>query len=57
MPAATLAADLDARLRLLLLRDEPALAAARAGDDPQEALPPARLTTYARRRTLRHDHT
>lgn len=56
MLAATLAADLDAWTRLLLLHDEPEVAAA----EPETIRTklyhlPARLTTHARRRTLHLD--
>nr|WP_173265653.1 transposase [Streptomyces pacificus] len=56
--AATIAADLDAWTRLLLLHDEPELAAA----EPQTLRTklyhlPARLTTHARTRTLHLDLT
>ncbi|MEU9455388.1 transposase [Streptomyces sp. NPDC048277] len=67
--AATLAADLDAWTRLLLLHDEPSLAAAepetirrRSGDDPETIRMklyhlPARLTAHARTRALYLDRT
>ena len=56
--AATIAADLDAWTRLLLLRDEPELQRA----EPETIRTklyhlPARLTAHARRRTLHLDHT
>ncbi|MGW2937258.1 IS1380 family transposase [Streptomyces sp. NPDC001156] len=56
--AATLAADLDAWTRLLLLHDEPELAAA----EPETIRTklyhlPARLTAHARRRTLHLDRS
>ncbi|MFF1542439.1 hypothetical protein [Streptomyces sp. NPDC058291] len=40
--AATIACDLDAWTRLLLLHDHPETRGRRTGDDPQEALTPAR---------------
>ncbi|QOV43726.1 transposase [Streptomyces chromofuscus] len=56
--AATLAADLDAWTRLLLLHDEPALAAAEPETIRRKLYHlPARLTTHARRRTLHLDRT
>jgi hypothetical protein len=56
--AATIAADLDARTRLLLLHDDPEL----AGAEPETIRMklyhlPARLTAHARRRWLRIDHS
>ncbi|MBP0461628.1 transposase [Streptomyces montanisoli] len=54
--AATLAADLDAWTRLLLLHDEPELAAAETETIRMKLYHlPARLTTHARRRTLHLD--
>ena len=56
--AATLAAYLDAWTRLLLLHDEPALAAAEPETIRMKLYHlPARLTAHARRRTLHLDHT
>jgi hypothetical protein len=56
--AATLAADLDAWTRLLLLHDEPALAAAEPETIRRKLYHlPARLTSHARRRTLHLDRT
>ena len=55
--AAALAADLDAWTRLLLLHDEPALAAAEPETIRRKLYHlPARLTTHARTRTLHLDH-
>ncbi|MFG2563683.1 transposase [Streptomyces sp. NPDC048496] len=55
--AATIAADLDAWTRLLLLHDEPELAAAQPETIRMKLYHlPARLTTHARRRTLHLDH-
>ncbi|MFJ2420725.1 IS1380 family transposase [Streptomyces brevispora] len=55
--AATIAADLDAWTRLLLLHDEPELAKAEPGTIRRKLYHlPARLTTHARRRTLHLDH-
>jgi len=56
--AAALAADLDAWTRLLLLHDEPELAAAQPETLRMKLYHlPARLTTHARRRTLHLDRT
>jgi hypothetical protein len=56
--AATLAADLDAWTRLLLLHDTPELAAAEPDTIRMKLYHlPARLTTHARRRTLHLDRT
>ncbi|MGI5513757.1 IS1380 family transposase [Streptomyces sp. CA-106131] len=56
--AATIAADLDAWTRLLLLHDEPELAAAEAETIRMKLYHlPARLTSHARRRTLHLDRT
>lgn len=56
--AATLAADLDAWTRLLLLHDEPELAAAQPETIRRKLYHlPARLTAHARRRTLHLDRT
>lgn len=56
--AATLAADLDAWMRLLLLHDEPELAAAEPETLRMKLYHlPARLTAHARRRTLHLDRT
>ncbi|MET7456924.1 hypothetical protein ABZT03_34575 [Streptomyces sp. NPDC005574] len=53
MLAATIAADLDAWTRLLLLHDEPELAAAEPETIRRKLYHlPARLTAHARRRTL-----
>jgi Transposase DDE domain group 1 len=55
---ATLAADLDAWTRLLLLHDEPDLAAAEPETIRRKLYHlPARLTAHARRRTLHLDRT
>lgn len=55
--AATLAADLDAWTRLLLLHDEPELAAAEPATIRRKLYHlPARLTAHARRRVLHLDH-
>ncbi|MFF3879421.1 IS1380 family transposase [Streptomyces sp. NPDC001978] len=54
--AATIAADLDAWTRLLLLHDEPELATAEPATIRRKLYHlPARLTTHARRRTLHLD--
>ncbi|MFD4226763.1 transposase [Streptomyces sp. NPDC058545] len=54
--AATIAADLDAWTRLLLLHDEPELAKAEPETIRRKLYHlPARLTTHARRRTLHLD--
>jgi hypothetical protein len=54
--AATIAADLDARTRLLLLHDEPELAAAEPKSIRMKLYHlPARLTFHARRRILHLD--
>jgi hypothetical protein len=56
--AATIAADLDAWTRLLLLHDEPELAAAEPATIRRKLYHlPARLTAHARRRTLHLDRT
>ena len=56
--AATIAADLDAWMRLLLLHDEPELAAAEPETIRMKLYHlPARLSTHARRRTLHLDQT
>ncbi|WAX80120.1 IS1380 family transposase [Streptomyces sp. KMM 9044] len=56
--AATIAADLDAWTRLLLLHDEPELAAAEPETIRRRLYHlPARLTAHARRRTLHLDRT
>jgi hypothetical protein len=56
--AATIAADLDAWTRLLLLHDEPELAAAEPETIRMKLYHlPARLTTHARRRTLHLEGT
>jgi hypothetical protein len=56
--AAALAADLDAWTRLLLLRDEPELAAAEPETIRRKLYHlPARFTAHARRRTLHLDRT
>lgn len=56
--AATLAADLDAWTRLLLLHDEPELAKAEPETIRRKLYHlPARLTTHARRRTLHLDRS
>jgi hypothetical protein len=56
--AATLACDLDAWTRLLLLHDEPELAAAQPETIRMKLYHlPARLTSHARRRTLHLDRT
>ena len=56
VPAATLAADLDAWTRLLLLHDEPEPAKAEPATIRRKLYhQPARLTTHARRRTLHLD--
>ncbi|MFG2563770.1 IS1380 family transposase [Streptomyces sp. NPDC048496] len=56
--AATLACDLDAWMRLLLLHDEPELAAAEPETIRMKLYHlPARLTAHARRRTLHLDRT
>jgi Transposase DDE domain group 1 len=56
--AATIAADLDAWTRLLLLHDEPVLAAAEPETIRRKLYHlPARLTAHARRRTLHLDRT
>ncbi|MFG2563658.1 IS1380 family transposase [Streptomyces sp. NPDC048496] len=56
--AATLAADLDAWMRLLLLHDEPELAAAEPKTIRRKLYHlPARLTAHARRRTLHLEGT
>ena len=56
--AATIAADLDAWTRLLLLHDDPELAAAEPETIRMKLYHlPARLTAHARRRTLHLDHT
>ena len=56
--AATIAADLDASTRLLLLHDEPELAAAEPETIRMKLYHlPARLTAHARRRTLHLDRT
>lgn len=56
--AATIAADLDAWTRLLLLHDEPELAAAEPETIRMKLYHlPARLTAHARGRTLRLDRT
>ncbi|MEU1276485.1 hypothetical protein [Streptomyces sp. NPDC005799] len=56
--AATITADLDAYTRLLLLHDEPDLAAAQPETIRIKLYhPPARLTAHARRRTPHLDRT
>ena len=56
--AATLAADLDAWTRLLLLHDEPELATAEPATIRRKLYHlPARLTSHARRRTLHLDRS
>jgi hypothetical protein len=56
--AATIAADLDAWTRLLLLHDEPELAAAEPETIRMKLYHlPARLTSHARKRTLHLDRT
>jgi hypothetical protein len=56
--AATIAADLDAWTRLLLLHDDPGLAAAEPETIRMKLYHlPARLTAHARRRTLHLDRT
>ena len=56
--AATIAADLDAWTRLLLLHDKPELAAAQPETIRMKLYHlPARLTSHARRRTLHLDRT
>ncbi|MGW2940144.1 transposase, partial [Streptomyces sp. NPDC001156] len=56
--AATIAADLDAWTRLLLLHDEPELAAAEPETIRMKLYHlPGRLTAHARRRTLHLDRT
>jgi hypothetical protein len=56
--AATLAADLDAWTRLLLLHDDPELAKAEPETIRRKLYHlPARLTAHARRRTLHLDHS
>ncbi|MFD4144468.1 transposase [Streptomyces sp. NPDC058572] len=56
--AATIAADLDAWVRLLLLPDAPGLAAAEPATIRRKLYHiPARLTTHARRRTLHLDRS
>ena len=56
--AATLAADLDAWTRLLLLHDEPELAKAEPETVHMKLYHlPARLTSHARKRTLHLDRT
>jgi hypothetical protein len=56
--AATIAGDLDAWTRLLLLHDQPELAAAQPETIRMKLYHlPARLTTHARRRTLHLDRT
>ncbi|MFD4976158.1 transposase [Streptomyces sp. NPDC058424] len=56
--ATTIAADLDAWTRLLLLHDEPKLARSEAETIRMKLYHlPARLTTHARRRTLHLDRT
>ena len=58
MLAAALAADLDAWTRLLLLHDEPELAAAEPETIRRKLYHlPARLTAHARRRVLHLDRT
>jgi hypothetical protein len=58
VPAATIACDLDAWTRLLLLHDEPQLAAAEPETIRMKLYHlPARLTSHARRRTLHLDRT
>ncbi|WP_406190510.1 transposase [Streptomyces sp. NBC_01017] len=56
--AATIACDLDTWTRLLLLHDQPELAAAEPETIRRKLYHlPARLTSHARRRTLHLDHT